>query len=106
MDAAISGAGSQNCRFVARLGLAVGGKSGGFAQGFKQRRVSLALFGDASHGGFSRARICNRFSDAAFNGIMPLQNAVSFVKIAIGKIAVTHGFMPEITFGVIAIAIG
>jgi len=64
--------GRGNCRFIARLGLAVGGKSGGFAQGLKQRRVSLALFGDALHGGFGRAGICNRFGDAAFNRIMPL----------------------------------
>lgn len=52
LAAAIAGPGSRNRRFVARLGLAVGGKSGGFAQGLKQRRVILALFGDALHGGF------------------------------------------------------
>jgi hypothetical protein len=55
-----------------RLGLAVGGKSGGFAQGIKQRRVSLALFGDALYRCFGRAGICNRFGDAAFYRIMPL----------------------------------
>ena len=58
--------------FIARLGLAVGGKSGGFAKGLKQRRVSLALFGNALHRGFGRAGICDCFGDAAFNRIMPL----------------------------------
>ena len=48
------------------------GKSGGFAQGLKQRRVSLALFGDALYRGLGRAGLCNRFCDAAFNRIMPL----------------------------------